>query len=352
MARLKTLTERIANNELPPPAIFKSAEECASAYERGFEGAVYDPEGAEQVESQQFGKGADMMRTFGLEDSGKGKLSLLYPSVWQVAGRDDFFHGSKSQPCGDCVSRSQTHAAMASLAIAVQNGQGSWPDVPDEVYKYGMVFHPSPVYWNRDHGGDGWSCSQAVARSKDSIGLVVCAKYPAPLDFDLTVYSESVAHKWGSKRPPEDIRKQLNEHCTLSYSRISRYEEIRDAIAAGYGITTCGSQGFDSTRDANGVARRKGQWSHAMAYIGVDDTEWARKNYGEPLIAVLNSWGESWISGSRTVQGNSSIPQIPKGSFWAKWSDLSGRDCYAVSAVEGFPRMKLPKWEEALGGLI
>lgn len=90
-----------------------------------------------------------------------------------------------------------------------------------------------------------------------------------------------------------------------------------------------------------------------MAYIGCDSTEWAHSNYGGPLVLLLNSWGTAWIHGPRKVHGGDDYPEIPKGSFWAKWSDLSGRDCYAFSAVKGFPPQKLPDWNlGGPGGLI
>ena len=58
--RLKTLNERIKANDLPPPAEYKTPEEVYEAYTSGKEqGAVYDPEGQEelQAESEAMGFG-------------------------------------------------------------------------------------------------------------------------------------------------------------------------------------------------------------------------------------------------------------------------------------------------------
>lgn len=98
MAKLKTFLERMRDDDFPEPATFKNEEECVAAYDSGYQGCFYDPDGAEEVESQEYGQFGDVAREFGLEDNGKGKLSLLYPEVWKVSGRDDWFHGSKSQP--------------------------------------------------------------------------------------------------------------------------------------------------------------------------------------------------------------------------------------------------------------
>ena len=155
MAKLKTLKQRMETNDWPAPATFKSPEECAAAYSDGYIGCIPDPDGAEEIEAQKYGKFSDVAHEFGIADSGKGKLSLLYPLVWKVSGRDDWFHGSKSQPTGDCVSRGQSHAAIQSLAAAVHNGNGSWPDIPDAAYKTGMPFHPTPTYWNKKGGASG-----------------------------------------------------------------------------------------------------------------------------------------------------------------------------------------------------
>ena len=155
MAKLKTLAERTRDQDWPEPATFNSPEECEAAYNNGYEGCFADPEGAEAVESQKYGKFADVAHEFGIADSGKGKLSLMYPVVWKISGRDDWFHGSLSQPTGDCVSRGQSHAAVSSLACAVENGNGSWPDIPDIAFSKGMPFHPTPCYWNKKGGASG-----------------------------------------------------------------------------------------------------------------------------------------------------------------------------------------------------
>ena len=343
MAKLKTLAERTRDNDWPTPATFKSPEECEAAYNDGYIGCIPDPDGAEEIEAQQYGKFSDVAHEFGIADSGKGKLSLLYPLVWKVSGRDDWFQGSKSQPTGDCVSRGQSHAAIQSLAAAVHNGNGSWPDIPDAAYKTGMPFHPTPTYWNKKGGASGWSCSSAAARSKDKIGLAFSINYGGDIG-DLTQYTTKLIEKYCRTGPPQSVIDELNGNVTLTYSRIKSFEEIRDAIANGYGVNSCGGQGFSKSRDANGVAKRSGSWSHSMAYVGVDDSDWASSNYGGPLVCVLNSWGTSWIKGPRAVQGKSDLPEIPKGAFWARWKDLSGRDCYAMSAVKGFPPQKLPSW--------
>lgn len=344
MARLKTYRERFKNNELPDPQDFKTVAEVEAAYSSGFEGAIFDPDSAEEIEAGQYGKMAETAQEFGFAGQGEGKLSLIYPEVWKAAGRSDFFHGEPNQGCGDCVSHSVKHTLMASMAVSANNGQGSWPVMPDSAYKYG-AFHPSPTYWLRGKNSDGWSCGTAIKRATDGIGMVQCIDWSSPLNMSLAAYSKSIAHKWGATSPPADVKAQLGGHKVKASSRCSGWDSIRDAISAGYAICTCGGEGFSKSRDANGVSKRSGSWSHALTYIAVDDTEWARKNYGGPLVLILNSWGPSWNNDNGPYpQGNTNLPKIPRGSFWAKFSDVKNRDAYAVSDINSFPNRKLKDW--------
>jgi hypothetical protein len=318
--------------------------EVEAAYSSGFEGAIFDPDSAEEIEAGQYGKMAETAQEFGFAGQGEGKLSLIYPEVWKAAGRSDFFHGEPNQGCGDCVSHSVKHTLMASMAVSANNGQGSWPVMPDSAYRYG-AFHPSPTYWLRGKNSDGWSCGTAIKRASDGIGMVQCIDWSSPLSMSLAAYSKSIAHKWGATSPPADVKAQLGGHKVKASSRCSGWDSIRDAISAGYAICTCGGEGFSKSRDANGVSKRSGSWSHALTYIAVDDTEWARKNYGGPLVLILNSWGPSWNNDNGPYpQGNTNLPKIPRGSFWAKFSDVKNRDAYAVSDINSFPNRKLKDW--------
>ena len=99
----------------------------------------------------------------------------------------------------------------------------------------------------------------------------------------------------------------------------------------------CSGYGFSSKRDSNGIAKRSGGWSHAMAWIACDDS---REIYNETLFLVQNSWGK-WNSGPKRLGQ-------PDGSFWIREKDargmLSGRGSWVFSDVDGFPARKLPNY--------
>jgi hypothetical protein len=71
-----------------------------------------------------------------------------------------------------------------------------------------------------------------------------------------------------------------------------------------------------------------------MAYTGVDDRDEVKAKYGGPLVLIQNSWGE-FNSGPRRIMGTNI--DIPIGSFWARWSDISRRYMCAFSSVAGWP---------------
>ena len=95
MAKLKTLAERTRDNDWPAPATFKNQKSAwLTMILTGSAASCW----CRRNRAQQYGKFSDVAHEFGIADSGKGKLSLLYPLVWKVSGRDDWFQGSKSQP--------------------------------------------------------------------------------------------------------------------------------------------------------------------------------------------------------------------------------------------------------------
>lgn len=286
---------------------------------------------------------------FGLAGSGEGKLTALWPVI------DKVFPGSlpaSAQSRGDCVSHSTRNAILATIACELVSGRPdevtgiieAIPDQPDEGRKDG-AFSTESYYWYRQHGGDGWQCEAAAQVAIQKTGAWIRKNYPE-FKIDLTQYSGDLAGKWGSKPPPDDITEFGRKNLVRTATRASSFDEVRDLLANGYGISSCGSEGFSNQRNDDGVSLRRGSWSHAMAYLGVDDRDEIKSKYGEPLVLVQNSWGR-WNTGGRKVLGASI--EIPEGSFWAKWSDVKARSCIAFSGFNGWPAQKLPDWT---GGVL
>ncbi len=320
--------------------------EIVRRYGSGMAGVWQDDEAkAELLGSVQWPDGEQAAHTFGLADSASGQLvpawlgvERCFPGCWP----------GSAQTRGDCVSHSTRNAGLTAVCGDILSGKpdeasGKMEAQPEDLSPTGArdgVFSTELIYWYRRHGGDGWSCGAASSVIKGESGLWVRKNYQ-DLGFDLSKYSGSTAGKYGRSTPPENITTIGRQHLIRTVTELSSFEQVRDFLANGYGISTCGGEGWSSTRDENGFSPRRGSWAHALAFIGADDRDVIKQKYGEPLVLILNSWG-NWNSGGTKVLGTEW--NIPSGSYWAKWSDAKRRDMYAYSGVNGWPKRKIDFW--------
>lgn len=325
--------------------------EVVRMYEAGFAGVGRDDEAkADLLSSVGWPDGAQAAHEFGLADSAAGQLvpawlgvERVFPGCWP----------GSAQTRGDCVSHSTRNGGLVAvvgdiLSATADQVSGKVEAAPEDVSDAGKrdgIFSSEAIYWWRRHGGDGWSCGAASNVLRSESGLWVRKNYDE-LGVDLSQYSGSTAGKYGSRTPPENFLAEGAKHRVREVTEVTSFEQVRDFLANGYGISSCGGEGWSSSRDENGFSPRRGSWSHALAYIGADDRDVVKQKYGEPLVLILNSWGV-WNSGGTRVLGTQY--DIPAGSFWAKWSDAQRRDMYAYSGVNGWPRRPIvwtpPPWE-------
>lgn len=332
----------------PEDAIDLQVEKVVEMYANGFAGAYLDDvakgEFEDFITSQSFGNldGDAVAHANGLTGTGEGRLVIPY--VFAL----EYYPGSlpgPGQEVGDCVSWGSKNAGFITFCCDIKSGkpdeetgivEGA-PFIPPEGILQGAM-SPEGIYWYRGYDGHGWQCEKAAQVVCQDSALWIRQPYPE-LELDLTKYSGKLASKYGQRKPPEEFTQTGRKHLIRTSTRVKTAEEARDFIANGYGILSCGSEGFSSTRDENGVSSRKGSWSHAMAFIGFDDREETKRRYNGPLVLVQNSWGK-WNRGSRRILGTDI--DIPEGSFWAKWSDVSRRSMLAFSGANGWPAKKLP----------
>lgn len=324
-------------------------------YLRGLIGVYADPAASERLTQHlllqgQAPDGGTTCRRYGLIGSGAGKLSAPWAVIEQV------FPGAlpaSAQTRGDCVSHATRNACLGTLACEIAAGQPDEatglregaPEISEEA-RHDGVLSTEAIYWFRGHSGDGWSCDHAAEVVLKESGLWLRKPYES-LGIDLTTYSGKVAGKWGATAPGKEVRKIGSEHLIRTATRARTFEEVRDLLSNGYCIASCGGESWSEVRDTNGVSRRTAQgWSHALAYLGVDDRDEIKATYGEPLVLIQNSWGK-WNSGGRAVLGTKL--EIPHGSFWSRWSDCKGRYAIAFSGVAGWPAKTLPDWT---GGIL
>ena len=326
---------------------FENVFDVVSAYEKGFQGAYSNPEAAEALRDQikaagGVPDGAEACTAYGLAESGAGKLIL--PALEILSLYPDCLPGG-AQGRGDCVSWSSRNAALGTMCCEITSGtpdrnSGKLEGAPtvSEAARLNGVLSTEAIYNWRRHGGDGWSCAEAAQVLLNDSGLWLRQKYDE-IDVDFTTYSARNAGLYGSRTPPETWRKIGAAHLVQTVTEIEEYEPLRDLLANGYCVSSCGGESFSDQRDENGVAARTAKgWAHAMAYLGVDDRPAIIARYGCPLILVQNSWG-NWNDGSTRIFNTKF--DIPVGSFWARWTDLKNRYMIAISGVNGWPPRKL-----------
>lgn len=338
----------------PEDKVDLSEAEMIQMYESGAAGAFEDPEGTKEFEEfigqQAFGEldGGKISAANGLEGTGAGRLILPFmfvekhlPGCWP----------GPAQQRGDCVSHSTKNAALTTMICDIESGNPDevsgrvegLPEIPTAGILQGAL-STEIYYWYRGYNGDGWSCDVAARVACQKAGLWLRKDYPE-LGFDLTKYSGKLAGKYGRTPPPSTVLEAGKDHLIRTSTRVSG-TQIRDFLANGYGITSCGGEGFSNVRDENGFSRRSGRWSHAWAYIGYDDRDIIKEKYGEPLILNLNSWAK-WNKGGRKILGTDIL--IPEGAWWSLASANQNRQALAFSGTAGWPTKKLPSFGFLVG---
>ena len=299
---------------------FSTPKHIWKLYRDGFVGSFCDEEDLAKLlgELKTPVFGATAYRLFG---SGERKLSLPFKSLLRF---DSSFGPSERQTTGDCVSHSTRNAIDITRAVEI--------DVKGEFESFDARGATEAIYQSRGHKTQGMSCSKAARYVNQNGGILLRKDYG---EVDLSEYDSSlgVYHKI----PTSVYKTEAKKHQVKTVSLITTVEEARDALANGYSMSVCSGHGFSSRRDKHGIAKKSGGWSHAMAWIGCDDTH---EIHSETLFLLQNSWGR-WNSGPKR-HGQ------PDGSFWIREKDargmLSERGSWVFSDVDGFPARELPDY--------
>jgi hypothetical protein len=344
-----------------------STREVIRLYKGGFAGVKHDPAAWDEFSRiMSHPDGSTATHEFGIADSGAGKLVIPYVHVLEMF--PGCWPGSQGQARGDCVSWGSRNATLLTMVCDIVSGKvdekSGKPEEKPEVPEQGVadgVLSTEAYYWWRGYNGDGWSCPSVAKVATTTSGAFLRKNYQ-DLGVDLTRYSGKTAGLYGSRQPPEIIRKVGGERLVHQATRAKEFEARRDLLHNGYGLLDCGSEGYSSKRDEFGLSKRSGSWAHSMAEIGVDDRDAIKQKYGEPLVLILNSWAK-WNSGPRDIyQSSTLVPHdrkdawaklglvnsstgnlmIPEGSFWALWSQCKNREAIAYSGVNGWPAKDLP----------
>ena len=296
---------------------FSTPRKILNLYKDGFVGSVCDPDDVSKL------MGELPMPVFGaaahhLYGDGEGKISLPFKSLLKF---DSGFGPAEKQTTGDCVSHSTRNAVDITRAVEI--------DIKGDKEEFVARGATEGIYQSRGHRGQGMSCSVAARYVHQKGGILLRKDYGK---IDLSKYDSDIG---ADHDIPDSIYyNEAKKHQVKTISSVRTVEEARDALANGYSLSVCSGYGFSSRRDTNGIAKRSGGWSHAMAWTACDDSH---KVHRETLFLVQNSWG-LWNSGPKRLDQ-------PDGSFWIREKDargmLSGGGAWVFSDVDGFPARKI-----------
>ena len=259
------------------------------------------------------------------------KIEIVEPStdhVYCIGVEHDHAFICNGYGVHNCVSHGAANAVDILRAIQTATGKGQWlaETASEVIYALSRVEIGHGQLGSGDGSVGAWAAE--ACRTYGTLLRQVYGKY------DLTKYDGNRAKSWGMPNAglPNDLEPAAHEHLVRSVTLVKTWEDLCDAIAAGYPVTVASNQGFTSTRDSEGFARPSGTWGHQMVFWAADDLS-PRKG-----ALIENSWGPNWITGPTTYDQ-------PPGSFWADKSVvehmLAMQDSWAYSDYEGFPPKQL-----------
>ncbi len=267
-------------------------------------------------------------------DTPAGKADDPLPQavyLWEVYKKcDPRGPPAKNQgPVGCCVSFGTNNAILRTMAcdIVINKQPNELRDIAEEVTYAGSRVEIGGGRIRGDGSVGAWA-----AQFVQKYGIVSRDKHGK---YDLSTYDPARARSWGQSGVPEDLEHVAREHPVKDITQIKSWADAKRALAQGYAIAVCSSQGFSMQRDTRGVATAQGRWEHCMCIDGyhLDGTS----EFGH----IENSWGPSAHTGP-VGWGNPST-----AGFWAKSSVidamLKSGEGWTFAGVKGFPARK-PDW--------
>lgn len=284
------------------------------------------------LSQQQYPLFGPVAAQFRAKGSGKGKRVLLYEAIYKTLGGRAKYNW-RLQGIGDCVSMGGARAVDILKALQVVMGTGSWhaETATEVIYALSRVEIGKGQLGNGDGSVGAWAME--ACKLYGTLDRRVYGKH------DLTKYSAQRAKTWGGPRAglPDELEPTARQQLVRTGSLVQTWEDVCDAVAAGYPVTIASNCGFDYNKDAQGRPRRDkdgflrpaGSWPHQMCIVGIDDKS------KRPGACIDNSWGPNWLSGPIAFDQ-------PEGSFWVDAEELERRilrqqDSWAYSDYMGFP---------------
>lgn len=183
----------------------------------------------------------------------------------------------------------------------------------------------------RSDGNIGAWCAEFVKR------WGVCSRQNySSLKIDLSEYSIPISRDWGLRGVPDAFEPVLKQHPVSTITKITSLEQLKRALANGYGVAESSGYLLRRTRNANGIIEAYVGGGHCQCISGYIDID------GATYFEFRNSWGD----GAHTGPTHPKFPSKAGGLVHqAKVKAMIDQgDTWAFSDVAGFPARNLVDW--------
>lgn len=262
-------------------------------------GCIIDPRQTDIVSQRLSDGGAVVSFAAGqptLKGYGVGRNVFLWRAELELHGTH---LGTCFQRRGSCVGRGTFRACQDSYYHAICYGDllGDFVELAFEPIYAGSRVNIGGGQLGRGDGSIGAWATQWV----HEFGLNERGSYGS---IDLRNEREDLAVAWGN--PGQGVPSELIEASAaylVDVHRAEAVEDMRDGIAAGYGLAFCSQSlwqnpnaGSNNRRDAEGMCRPVSSGGHCVAYRGV-----YKDRRGNLCFVQQQSWGNECPSGPNRI---------------------------------------------------
>lgn len=251
------------------------------------------------------------------EDTGKGKISLLYKYVEKATGRPvtPNYQGKHPTCTGQAASKGVEFIEAIQHLLMKHKYIGR---VSPEMLHIGG----RQIIGKRLKGGV--QIGEAI-KFLTKYGALFQKKYK---DWDFSKNDYELCKRLTEDGVPDWLLKLCKQHPIQYYHKTNNWNEARDAICNLYPVIVGSAVGFeDAKRDKDGFAEPKDKWYHAWLLIAINDRGPRRGGL------LISSFGKNWARGPKAYGQ-------PDGSIWVDKDVLDTMlseygDSYAISNLQG-----------------
>lgn len=215
-------------------------------------------------------------------------------TVYNLEVEEDHSYVVSGLAVHNCVSQGSGRAIQDAIYSSIAVG-GLVGDLVSICFE--TIYGGSRVQIGRGQlgGGDG-SCGAWAAQFMHDFGILKRGTYGS---INLESPREDLAVQWGQPRygVPQSLLAESASHKLVSCMQCHTVEDVRDALAARYGVARCADRATDGVRDKDGIRRPRASGGHCQEICGV----YVDKN-GNLMFVEQQSWGNAGPKGGGTFK--------------------------------------------------